>query len=378
MKTLIAGLPTRPRFSATARWTSCSGYLTIPQPLEERGSNDAALEGTIAHEAAELCLMMGLTPEQAVNGAMLIHKPKFAIDKREMELHVMAYTDYINAIVHGFEGAPDVYFELPVGIESLGVGGTADCIIYDSYSATLVVVDLKYGRNVPVAAKDNKQLMSYALASMDTLKVEPKNVELHIYQPRCKNINSAVIDIVELAAHDKIIEASLLDATSDKPTFKATEDNCKWCEHKDVCGALADTAHRKAQELFGIVGKDTEYPDSKKEARPFYEKTISRSNRQALLVNAPLIEILFAALREAEVQELENGAEPMLYELKPKRAQRKWKDEAIVKAQFGDEITETKVLTVAQAEKKLGLTKFDLTNLVESKSAGNNLTLIKK
>ena len=47
--------------------------------------------------------------------------------------------------------------------------GTADCIL--TQGNTLYVIDFKYGKGVPVSAKENPQMMLYALGAYEACKI---------------------------------------------------------------------------------------------------------------------------------------------------------------------------------------------------------------
>ena len=76
--------------------------------------------------------------------------------------------------------------------------GTADCIIIND--DLMEVIDLKYGKGVPVYAEWNKQLMLYGLGALRKydMMYDIKEVRLSIVQPRINNISSWQISVEEL------------------------------------------------------------------------------------------------------------------------------------------------------------------------------------
>lgn len=68
--------------------------------------------------------------------------------------------------------------------------GTGDCVIIANN--TMCIIDLKFGKGVPVDPKDNPQLMLYAIGALEDLgfMYDINRVVLTIAQVRLSNISS--------------------------------------------------------------------------------------------------------------------------------------------------------------------------------------------
>jgi hypothetical protein len=76
--------------------------------------------------------------------------------------------------------------------------GTNDAIIIAD--GTMEVIDLKYGKGVPVFATDNPQLKLYGLGALwaNELSYDIHTVRLSIVQPRLDSISTGGIDVQDL------------------------------------------------------------------------------------------------------------------------------------------------------------------------------------
>ena len=107
--------------------------------------------------------------------------------------------------------------------------GTSDVMIFND--DIIEVIDLKYGKGVPVSAENNPQLKIYALGALSAVDglVEPKKVKMVIYQPRLDNISVVEMPVKELLkwAKDVLIPGAKLAMTKDAP-LKCGE-HCRFC-----------------------------------------------------------------------------------------------------------------------------------------------------
>jgi hypothetical protein len=104
------------------------------------------------------------------------------------------------------------------------------------------VIDLKYGKGVPVSAENNPQLKIYALGALSAVDglVEPKKVKMVIYQPRLDNISVVEMPVKELLkwAKDVLIPGAKLAMTKDAP-LKCGE-HCRFCPARAKCKVRAE------------------------------------------------------------------------------------------------------------------------------------------
>lgn len=346
----IAALPTRPRFSDSGNWCKCPAKLTYPS---KDSTNQAAQMGTLGHEVGEASLRFGIPVSSLRSKIATMTADEDEID--EMVAHIQAYVDYVEK----FDG--EQYLELNVALPELGIDGTADCVVWNSVTEELHIIDLKYGK-MHVEVAENSQLMTYAVAAANQLKVSPKLTYLHVFQPRTGNVNQWAAAKPRLQVHYYSLVAALQDACGDNPSHNPDPDaQCKWCPAKANCSALKALNTRIVKAaLIGNKG--------------------DRDARQEILSNAPLVRLFLDAVEAEEIADLEGGAEPMRFKLVPRRPTKKWKvDDISIEAKLGKNVyAKPKVLSPPQMLKAFPDKKDVIEELYESVSSGNNLKEINK
>jgi len=118
---------------------------------------------------------------------------------------------------------------------------------------TLIVIDLKTGR-IPVTAKNNSQLMTYALGAALKFKHLPiEKVMLIIFQP---NIGTSIeeVTLLQLATFERMLIDAANAANDPFAELSPGSKQCKYCRAKTVCPALKDTANELAKAEFNIPG----------------------------------------------------------------------------------------------------------------------------
>lgn len=213
--------------SGSERWILCPGSVKAEEGLPEK-LNPYAEEGTLAHEVAAK-ILNGYEIEDDIPSDMLDNVKK--------------YIDYIEKYA---VGESVTYIEERVDFSYVAPGGfgTADCIISDEYNGILHIIDLKYGKGVPVYAEDNTQLELYAIGALNKLwksNVIPCpyiKVYLHIVQPRINNYSWVSLTIEELAARSQYLCSRALEALKPDAKRIPSEKACKWCKAKPTCPAI--------------------------------------------------------------------------------------------------------------------------------------------
>lgn len=231
--------------SGASRWLNCTPSARLEEEFGKDETSAYAAEGTLAHEFAELIIRHTILKElsQADFEARYYELLENDLYTEDMLDYVYQYVDYVkdelaassidtkDAILI-IEEKVDLRQWIP---ESFG---SCDAIIIAD--GTMKVMDLKYGKGVPVSAIGNKQLMLYALGAYDKYSImyDIVNVDLHIVQPRINNINSWSVDAEELLkwADNTVIPAAKL-AFDGKGQLKVG-DWCKFCKVKARCREL--------------------------------------------------------------------------------------------------------------------------------------------
>lgn len=228
--------------SAAKRWLNCPPSARLTENMPDTVSEYAA-EGTLAHSLGEL----------KVRKKFEIMK-KSEYDKRlkaikadplftaEMDSCTDTYLDYVAAIMHSYTTKPYIAIEKRLDYSDIAPGGfgTGDCLIL--CGGDLHIIDLKYGRGVPVSAEDNPQLKLYGLGAIReySLLYGIENVTLHIVQPRTEDGNSSwSISAAGLAAWGEEIKPVARLAYEGGGEYKCG-DHCRFCKARTTCRARAE------------------------------------------------------------------------------------------------------------------------------------------
>ena len=241
--------------SSSKRWLTCtpSARLEATLPELKRGSNafDFSQEGTTAHSLAEAKLrhyfgQIGI--EEYEKEYEIIKATPYYDD--DFEANVDSYVLYVRSqIGEGdtplFEQRVDFSDWVPDGF------GTADVVILSKHS--IRVIDLKFGKGVPVAAIDNTQLRLYALGAYSKFKEEYpeiKEVSYTIHQPRLDSISTDGTSISKLLDWaNYFIKKQAKKAWSGAGEF-LPGDHCQFCKAKAQCRARSDFNTELARQEF--------------------------------------------------------------------------------------------------------------------------------
>ena len=146
--------------SAADRWMHCPPSARLAERYPQTSSSYAE-EGTRAHEIAEQCL-------RAFKDGM--PEPVYHGDDLRIRAELQSYIDWIVETYNEYKDkSPDTLMLLETRVDFSSVVpdgfGTGDVIIISG--STLHIIDLKFGKGVPVEAALNPQLMLYALGALN-------------------------------------------------------------------------------------------------------------------------------------------------------------------------------------------------------------------
>lgn len=195
-----------------------------------------AAEGTVAHDLAEAILRHKLEGKKA---------PKLDGYSAEMIEAVNRYVDICEEKVNEararssdaeamIEARLDFSRWVPEGF------GTGDMVIVAD--GILEVIDLKYGKGVPVSAVENTQMRLYALGAYDVNEFlyDIKTVRMTIVQPRLDSVSTAEMSLEELLDWGEDIKPIAQRAFNGEGECTPC-DYCNFCKARHTCRALADT-----------------------------------------------------------------------------------------------------------------------------------------
>lgn len=243
--------------SAASRWINCTPSAKLEEAEGPRETSVYAQEGTLAHELSELYIKHDVL--QVVDDQEFSDKIDEIMDNElfneEMLEVVPIYVDYCQAEFEAAKTQDDfAIMEIEQKLDLTEFVpesfGTADCIVVGD--KVLQVIDLKYGKGVPVYAEFNKQLMLYGLGALRKYELEYdiEDVVLTIVQPRINNISSWKVSVKDLLAW-----ASSELAPAAKKAFAGegklvSGDWCKFCMVKNRCRALYEDQMEIAKHEF--------------------------------------------------------------------------------------------------------------------------------
>lgn len=240
--------------SGSHRWMHCTPSARLEENLPESTSS-AAEEGTVAHELAEYALNMYLKGEYVPLLDELPTPKHIAANQYyspEMDKYVTDYVCYVCDLYELDEKA-EMSIERKFDLTSYvpECFGSCDCDIVGK--KVLDIIDLKYGKGVQVDAKDNSQLMMYALGVLRTLspkrQAEIETIRMHIAQVRLGNYS-----VFEMTARDLTHWGiHVLRPTAEKAFAGQGEavvgSHCKFCKFKAQCRAQRDALVKDFEEL---------------------------------------------------------------------------------------------------------------------------------
>lgn len=332
--------------SSSHRWMHCTPSARLEENLPGSTSS-AAEEGTVAHELAEYALDRYLKGEYTPLLDDLPTPKHIAANQYygpEMDKYVTDYVCYV-CDIYEMEEKAEMSIERKFDLTSYvpECFGSCDCDIVGT--KILNIIDLKYGKGVQVDAKDNSQLMMYALGVLRTLspkrQAEIETVRMHIAQVRLGNYS-----VFEMTARDLTHWGiHVLRPTAEKAFAGQGEtvigSHCKFCGFKARCRAHRDALVRDFEEL-----GDT--------------KALSLDEIADLLTKVDMYSDWLSSVKSHALSEALAGKNLKGWKLVEGRSVRTIKDEAkaieiLVGMGFtAEELTNHKLKGIGDLEKKVG------------------------
>lgn len=235
--------------SSASRWINCPPSARLTENIEDKKSTYSD-EGESAHEYSELVIRRSVLPcnemeRKRLDKALKEHRESNQYYGQEMEDAVAWYVDEVyKRFKEAKERSADAVLLLEERLdysEWVPDGfGTGDVVIISD--GVLEIIDLKYGKGVPVSAVGNYQMKLYALGAWTAFDYlyDIKEVIMTIVQPRLDSVSSDSMSVVDLLgwANETVMPAAAL-ADKGEGEFKAGE-HCRWCKVKGSCRARAD------------------------------------------------------------------------------------------------------------------------------------------
>ena len=328
--------------SASHRWLLCPPSAKLCAEEPDYGS-EYAMQGTCAHELAQYLL------EQALGRPCEDPTENLSYYDGEMQEAAEGYRDFVLEQLEEIKKTckdPLICVEQTLDFSKWVEHGfgTGDCVIVAD--GMLQIIDLKYGLGVLVHAKENSQLMCYALGALDTFGdlYEIKRVKLSIYQPRRDNVDSWELGTEQLLNWaETVLKPAAQLAYAGGGDFLAG-DHCVFCKVKASCRKRAEYAKEITKEKLKEPAK------------------LSPEEIAAIL---PRVETLLSWAEDVKNYALRQALKGVSFpgwKLAEGRSVRKFRDEntvAKIVTAAGYEPYEKKLLGITAMTKQLGKKRFE-------------------
>jgi hypothetical protein len=342
------------RASASSRWIACPASARLSEGVPFEPSGEAAQIGTAIHALAEKCFGTGEKADAYLGKSV----EGITMTQENVEF-AQAHIDHITNLKSELGAVKVEQYVTVFDTPAVKLGGTADVIGFGN--GILEIADLKTGR-VFVDA-DSSQMKIYALGTLAKIKKPVEMVRLSIIQPHSGDIRTHAMTVKELYQwHKDVLLPAIKEAADENAQPNPSSNACRYCPAKVIC-----PAQTKALELIPVK---------------LDVKTLAPEVVSDLLARSEMVEDFIAALRKHATKVLEDGGVLSGWQLSPKRATRKWIDEAAAVAALEaagiehSKLMLTEIISPAVAEKLLGKEKKHvLEDITKKESSG--LTLAK-
>ena len=307
------------RPSAATRWLSCPASVRLCADIPYQPAGEAAQIGTAIHEVAETAFLTNSSVYDWVGKTV----KDIVITEQNAEF-AAAHVNHIRDLELRLGTLKVEQYVTVYKDKDIELGGTADVVAWNDEKSTLVIADLKTGRQYIDA--DSDQMKIYAIGAMRHAKIEFSNIELSIIQPHHGEPRTHKITYKELNdwAETNLTPALKAIAKGDtEPT--PTESGCQWCPAKAIC-----PAQRKG---FEVIAATPNLAVMTKEEMKSVVVALTPEQIADLLERAPLVEKFIDAVRDHAVTRIEAGEVIKGWQMQPLRAYRKWIDENDAKNQ---------------------------------------------
>ncbi len=234
--------------SGAHRWLACPPSARLESGLSEEGASPYAEEGTAAHALAELELRIRtgtIWPDDVEREEEIFRSRYQRYDSPAMREYIAGYVDSVLEALKEAEAEFGEKRTLILMEQRLDFSpwvpegfGTGDVVLITP--GYLTVIDLKYGKGIPVSAEENPQLKLYALGAYHQFGAlyDFEQIRTRIDQPRLENRSEYDYSLKELLSWGEQIKPTALQAYEGKGRLKAGE-HCRFCKFRTQCRVRA-------------------------------------------------------------------------------------------------------------------------------------------
>ncbi|EAE6700025.1 DUF2800 domain-containing protein [Listeria monocytogenes] len=336
--------------SGSSRWLNCTPSIALEAKFpEQRNGGVFAQEGTLAHSFAELLLQKFNDEVTKAGYARKLNRlKKNSLYDASMIDHVEVYT---TIVIEKFQEAHAADKNAVLSIEqqldyseyARGGFGTGDAVIVGN--GVVEIIDLKYGKGVPVSAKENSQLMLYGLGAYNAFELDYDlhTVRMTIVQPRLDDVTEFEMEVSDLLDWaENVVKPAALLADAGKGELNPGPW-CKFCRARSICKA-------RAEANLALTSYDFKDP------RLLQPDEIAKVLGQVAELKSWVEDVKSFALKEAESR----GIEFPGWKLVEGRSNRRYADAEMVQAMLElegyseEELLSKKLISLTDMEKLIG------------------------
>lgn len=337
--------------SGSAKWLNCPGSIALEEQFPDKAS-EYAEEGTKAHALGELKINLALG--NITRNKYTREVKKLGDIPADMEEYIESYKDYVmeQCNARKAKGGPiSATVELRLDFSEYVPGGfgTGDVVI--AYEGGIQIIDLKYGKGVPVSAEMNSQLRLYGLGAYEEYDYvyDIRELIYTIYQPRLDNISTYRESTEALLKWgEDVVKPGAVEALKENaPCIAGEYCDSHFCKGRAVCRAYNEK--RLALAKYDFI-------------RP---SELSKEEIADILEIAPKIKSWCEVVQAYVTDRALQGEKFPGYKLVEGRSNRKYTDEEMVmnallsKGYDISDITTVKLKSVTEMVKLLGADKFN-------------------
>jgi hypothetical protein len=341
--------------SSSDRWLNCPGSVKASAGVPNKDT-DYSAEGTAAHLLSEEARKAKRPVSDWLGWTIVVGERMFSVTE-EMVDAVQEFVDHCNAI----PGVP--VYESRVQYERWVPGGFGTNDDIRIAEPTVSITDLKFGKGHQVFAKENTQLMLYALGAVEDFSYlyDIKGFDLHISQPRLDHHDSWHISTEDLLAWANERLPRAVKEIEEGTKFVAGKW-CTFCPIRSKCAVRANTG----VQLMLEAGEFEDLDELETHALRAQNGLQFVTTEQMVKI-LPVLGVFKAWIKDLEkraISELMAGDKIMAaaWKLVEGRSNRKWNgsEDEIAARLRREEVDpyEHKLLSVSVVEKELGKAGF--------------------